>query len=89
MIFRICQDDLSSQTGQNLNLLLKTYECEDPRTLIKHRQIIKSQRVNPLVEGEEWKINVLDELCLAKKGLIELDIEPDEIDMIMNVVATA
>ena len=49
----------------------------------------KRIRVNQLEEGEEWKVNLLDELCLAQKGHIELDMSSDDIDMILEAIATA
>ena len=58
-------------------------------SLINMKDEIKMTRVNPLEEDEEWKPILLDELCLAKHGLINLEFDPAYIDMIIEVVATA
>ena len=89
MMLSICQNDLTSQTGQNIRMLLNLYDIEDLTSLLKQGQTIKKMRVNPLEDGDDWKINILEELCLAQKGLIELDFNSDEIQMIIDVIATA
>ena len=89
MMLNICQNDLSSQTGQNIRTLLNLYDMEDLTSLLKQGQTIKKMRVNPLEDDEEWKVNILEELCLAQNGLIELNFNTDEIEMIIDMVATA
>ena len=89
MMLNICQNDLSSQTGQNIRTLLNLYDIEDLTSLLKQGQTIKKMRVNPLEDDEDWKVNILEELCLAQNGLIELDFNTDEIEMIIDMVATA
>ena len=89
MMLNICQNDLSSQTGQNIRTLLNLYDIEDLTSLLKQGQTIKKMRVNPLEDDEDWKVNILEELCLAQNGLIELDFNTDEIEMIIDLVATA
>ena len=89
MMYNICKDNLCTQTGKNLNFLVKQYGIEDVTALLKMKQVIKKERVHPLQEGEDWKINILNELCLARKGFIELDLGPEEIDIIIDLVATA
>ena len=73
MMLNICQNDLSSQTGQNIRTLLNLYDIEDLTSLLKQGQTIKKMRVNPLEDDEDWKVNILEELCLAQNGLIELE----------------
>ena len=89
MMLNICQNDLSSQTGQNIRTLLNLYDIEDLTSLLKQGQTIKKMRVNPLEDDEDWKVNILEELCLAQNGLIELNFNTDEIEMIIDLVATA
>ena len=84
----LCQNDYSSQTGQNVKHLMNLYEIEDMRTLIKNKDVIKKVRVNPLEIGENWKPVILEELCLAQKGLISLDMNLEDIDMLIEVIAT-
>ena len=89
VMYNLCKNDLNSQTGQNIHLLLQSYEAEDMASLINMKDEIKLTRVNPLEEAEEWKPILLDELCLAKHGLINLEFDPVQIDMIIDMVATA
>ena len=89
MMLNICQNDLSSQTGQNIRTLLNLYDIEDLTSLLKQGQTIKKMRVNPLEDDEDWKVNILEELCLAQNGLIELDFNTDEIEMIIDRMATS
>ena len=89
MMSIICQDNLSTQTGQNIRLMLNLYSYENLKSLLNNSHTIKRIRVNQLEEGEEWKVNLLDELCLAQKGHIELDMSSDDIDMILELIATA
>ena len=89
VMYNLCKNDLNSQTGQNIHLLLQSYEAEDMASLINMKDEIKLTRVNPLEEAEEWKPILLDELCLAKHGLIDLEFDPVQMDMIIDMVATA
>ena len=47
-------------------------------------------RVNPIDDGEEWKINIMEELVLMKKGFLEvdMDLEEDDIDIMLESIAT-
>ena len=51
--------------------------------------MLKKARVNPIEEGEEWKINFIVELSLVKKGFLDIDMEMKEsdIDIMLESVA--
>ena len=66
ILLNICLYNQSCNTGQNVSYLMRTYESFDIRTLILERYQIKSKRIHPLLEDETWKIEMIEEMCLAK-----------------------
>ena len=46
-------------------------------------------RVNPLEEGEEWKVKFIEELSLIKKGFLEIDMEMQEKDLDLMLESVA
>ena len=50
--------------------------------------MIKKNRVNPLEEGEDWKINIIEELSLAKFGFLEIDLNENYIEVMLELIAT-
>ena len=51
---------------------------------------VKVRRVNPMMDDESWKPQVLEELSLAKLGFHELNgIELEEIDFLIEEIATS
>ena len=78
----------TTKTGQNLYYLMQKYNKNDIEDLIQSKYAIKKTRIHELLEDEEWKPNMLEELSLAKKGLIELDLAEDEIDDLIEAIAT-
>ena len=52
--------------------------------LINNKQKIKSNRVNPLIDGEDWKPNFIKEICSIKMGYLEADIDEKILDDILT-----
>ena len=89
MLFSICQNNQLSNTGRNISELQKEYELESVENLINKKHVIKNMRVNPLEEGEEWKVKFLEELSLIKKGFLEIDMEMQEKDLDLMLESVA
>ena len=88
MIFEICKDDVSTQTGQNIAYLLNHYNIEDIESLLNSKKEISDTRVNALEDDECWKPPLIEELSLARLGFIELDLDKDYIDMLIEDIST-
>ena len=88
LIFSSSSADLSSLTGQNLKFLMDKYNKSDMKSLISDRNLIKKSRVNPLPEEESWKVKLLQEICLARKELIEVDFDDKDLEEILEFVCT-
>ena len=84
----MCKDDNLSNTGQNINFLLKTYELSNLQELVSEKHSIKKRRVFPMEEGEEWKILLIEELCLTKLGYLDNGLELEVIEDILYSVCT-
>ena len=90
LLLESCRSDLSCQTGQNIAYLLNKYDIEDLESLFNSVNDIKVGRVNPLMENEEWKPQLLEELSLAKLGFLDIvGIEPEQIETLIEVIATS
>ena len=80
MLFNICKQDLSSNTGQNIAYLFSTYDYKNLMDLIKSKHLIKKKnRLNPLENDEEWKIQLIQELSLTKLGFLDMDLDESDI----------
>ena len=54
------------------------------------RSTIKYKRVNELQEEEQWKIDIIYGLVLARKGLIDIDtLEVDELEDILKFICSS
>ena len=45
-------------------------------------------RLNPLEEGEDWKIDLIEELSLAKMGFLEIDLDESDIAVMLHSLTT-
>ena len=43
-------------------------------------------RVNPLEDGEEWKIGIIEELSLCRRGCLQIEMEEADIDAMLEAV---
>ena len=88
MLFHLCHRNHLSNTGRNISYLQDQYEAENLQDLIRKKQAIKKFRVYPLNEGEDWKIGIIEELSLCKRGCLEMDMEKVDIDAMLEAVTT-
>ena len=84
----MCLSDQSCNTGENLTSLLNLYETYDLRTLILKKHTVKINRVNPILEGEEWKCQMIKEMCLSKMGFLPTDIGKNDIETMLEIICT-
>ena len=77
-------NNLQTNTGQNVDYLLKTYNSNTVEDLIQDKQNIKIKRVNPLFDGEHWKPNFINEICLIKMGYLEADMDEKILEEILT-----
>ena len=61
---------------------------ENLNKMIMNKHVIKNRRINPLLEDEEWKVQMIEEMCLAKLGFNETDIEDNDINTMLELVCT-
>ena len=64
------------------------YNVDSLEQLLLEKFNIKNNRVHPLEEGEEWKPSVIHELCLAQKGLLDIELEQEVIDDMLDYICT-
>ena len=88
LLFSLCGSNLGSQTGQNIKFLLQKNDKYSLVELVNDRNQIKKSRVYPLSENENWKISLIEELALVKKGQLENGLDETSIDDILDYVCT-
>ena len=84
LIFSSCQNNISSQLldGQEQKGDLEGRKVVD-------RQTLKKSRVYNLPDEELWKIPVMEELALVKRGILELDVlDDDQVDTLLVLICT-
>ena len=85
LIFNQCKDNVSTQTGNNIKHLMENHGLQSMKEMINMRSTIKYKRVNELQEEEQWKIDIIYDLVLARKGLIDIDtLEVDKLEDILK-----
>jgi hypothetical protein len=84
----VCSPDLGSQTGQNINFLLQKYSKLTLAGLIEDRNIIKKSTVAPISENEKWKLKIIEEVSLVKKGQLEAAFDEEMLDEILDYICT-
>ena len=80
LLFNLCVDNQQSNTGQNIEFLKNLYNVNSLQDPIEEKHSIKKNRVNPLEQGEEWKPILINEICLAKKGFLDIGLEEEILD---------
>ena len=80
--------DKSSRIGQNIDLLMTKYDATSLAELVSSKKKVQRLRVNELEENEEWKINLIEEISLARKGLINIDFEKEVMEDILEQLCT-
>ena len=88
MLFNLCKQDLSCNTGQNIEYLVTLCKVENLNALIMKRQFIKNERIYPLKKDEEWIVEMIEEMCLSKLGFIATDIEENDIITMLDIICT-
>ena len=89
IIFRSCSRNVSTQTGQNIRYLMDKHRKGTLEDLVNDRSTIKKTRVYNLPEEESWKILILKDMALVKRGLLELDVFDDnQVETILGLICT-
>ena len=89
LLFNSCISDLGSQTGQNVDFLLQKYSKMNLADLVTDKNCIKKSRVVALSENEKWKLNIIEEVSLMRKGHLEVtEIDDKMLEEILDYVCT-
>ena len=81
LLFSSCSSAQNSLTGQNIQYLLSK--------LLAEKQIIKSTRVYPMTDDASWKLKLMEEICLIKKGHLEIDFDSEDLENILDYICTS
>ena len=84
----MCKYDQSCNTGQNVDFLSREWDTLDLETLINKKHLIKNGRINPLNNDEKWKIDMIQEMCLSKLGLLESDSDESDTKIMLEIICT-
>ena len=88
LIFSSCCGNCSTNTGKNLKYLLDKYSMASLKDLISEKKNIKKSKLYPLAEEEYWKLNLIEEICLIKKKLVDIEFDEKELDEILFLLCT-
>ena len=88
LLFNLTCSDLSTVTGQNVNFLMTKLEKPTLSALINDRITIKKSRVYELSNTENWKIDLIKEISLIKKELLEVTFEDEDLEEILMHICT-
>ena len=77
-----------TKTGQNIWYLIGKHSQASFDDLLLQREDIKRSIVNPLDSEEVWKVDIIREIALFKKGMIDIDFDEGELDDILDKICT-
>ena len=89
LIFSSCSRDMSSKTGQNIKYMLDKHKMDSMAKLVAEKNNLKKLRVYTLPEEEQWKVPLMKEVALVRKGQLELDFEDKNLEEILEAVCTS
>ena len=88
LLFNLTCSDLSTVTGQNVNFLMTKLEKQTLSALINDKVHIKKSRVYKPINDDTWKINLIKEISLIKKDLLEVSFEDEDLEEILMHICT-
>ena len=88
LIFSNCKNNISSQTGQNIKYLMDKHKMDSLGNLVDEKNTLKKLRVYTLPEEEKWKVSLLKEIALIKKGQLDIDFDEKNLEEILEAVCT-
>ena len=86
ILFKVCRDNCSSQTGNNIKYLMTTHEKFSMADLIGEKQVLRKKRIYTLPEAEEWKVKLIKEIALIKKEYLEVEFDEQDLDDILELL---
>ena len=89
LLFASCSSGQNSLTGQNIKYLCKKYNKRTLQFLIDDKDSIKSSKVYLISPDNSWKVNIIEEISLVKKELLEVDFDEDELEIILDYICTS
>ena len=89
LLFASCSSAQNSLTGQNIEYLCKKFIKRTLQFLIDDKDSIKFSKVYPIRPDNSWKVNIIEEISLVKKELLEVDFEEDELEIILDYICTS
>ena len=75
-------------TGQNVNFLMTKLEKQTLSALINDKVHIKKLRVYKPGIDDTWKINLMKEISLIKKDLLEVSFDVEDLEEILMHICT-
>ena len=88
-LFTLCKKNVSTLTGHNIRHLMDENNLLEFNDMIRMRSSIKTSRINALEEEEKWKVDLINDIALAKRGILSIDnLEEDELGHILQFACT-
>ena len=88
LLFHSCCGNIGTNTGQNLKYLKDKHNIVSLKTLISEKNKIKKLKLYTLPSEESWKLNIIEEISLVKKSLVEVDFDEKDLDEILFFICT-
>ena len=89
LLFSSCSSAQNSLTGQNIHYLMSKYKKPTLSSLLAEKHLIKSTRVYPMTDDASWKLKLMEEICLIKKGHLEIDFDSEDLENILDYICTS
>ena len=80
---------MSSKTGQNIKYMQDKHKMDSMAKLVAKKNNLKKLRVYSLPEEENWKVSLMKEVALVRKGQLELDFEDKNLEEILEAICTS
>ena len=86
LIFKSSLSNYGSVTGRNLHYLYKKFDIQNIHQLFILKTKLRAIRVYDLPGEENWKVNLIEEICLIRKNHLEIEFDQENLNQILDFV---
>ena len=89
LLFNVVSSNLNTVTGSNISYLCGKHAIASISSLLESKHMLRNKQRRPLSQDELWKIDIIEDISLSKKGMIDLDFDPNDLEAILNNVCVS
>ena len=89
LLFNVASSNLNSVTGSNISYLCGKHAIESKSSLLNSKHELRNKRRRPLSQDELWKLHIIEDISLSKKGMLDLEFDSNDLGAILDNVCVS